>query len=296
MTIQECLQSLHLELEKAKIESSRLEAELIIGHILNVDKKYLILNSQLEIKKSDLIKIKSSLKKRLKLYPIAYIKKEKYFYNLKFLVNENVLIPRPESELIIDEIIKTQNNDSKKTTIIDVGTGSGCIIISLANILGKNKKIKFYGLDICSKALRVAKYNAKQNNIEKDIFFYKSNLLDKIIKNIDGGKNLKEGKIIITANLPYLTKEEIKNSPSIKFEPRKALDGGPDGLKYYKKLLKQIKEIKNKKNHIEIYMEISDWQKDKLILIIKDILKEYRIKIKTIKDLSKQNRLIKTNI
>jgi len=288
MTIKEHLKLLYTELKKSKIENPRLEAELIIENILKVNKKYLILNPNKEINKNNLNKIKNHLEKRLNLYPMAYIKKEKYFYNLKFFVNKDVLIPRPESELIIDEIIKKTKDNSEATTIMDIGTGSGCLIINLANILSKNKKIDFYGIDICQKALKIAEKNAKLNKAEKNVKFIQSDLLQKII---DKKIKLKE-KIIITANLPYLTKEEIKNSPSIKFEPVKALDGGKDGLRYYKKILSQVKKIKNKKNHIEIYMEISDWQNKVLILEVKNILKNYKVKIKTIKDLTKQNRLI----
>lgn len=282
MTIEECSKYLKLELEKSEIDDSQLEAELIIEHFLNVDKKYLILNKEEEIGKDKEKKIKEGLKKRKKGCPLAYIKKEKYFYKSKFIVNENVLIPRPESEIIIDEIIK---ENPKNATIIDVGTGSACLIISICKEVSNNND--FYGLDISKKALKTAKLNAKLN---KEIKFIKSNLLKKIKK-----ENLKKD-IIIIANLPYLTKKEIKESKTIQAEPYKALYGGKDGLKYYRRLLKQVKKIKDKKNHIEIYMEISDWQKDHLILIVEKIFKNKDYSIKTIKDFLGQNRLIKLSI
>lgn len=293
MTIIECLKFLKKELEKNKIKNPNLEAEIIIEHVLKVDKKYLILNQGKEINKKDLPKIKSILDKRKDNYPWAYIKKERYFYDLKFFVNKYVLIPRPETELIIDNVIK---NELDNTTIIDVGTGSGCIIISLANILNTNKKINFYGLDICSKALKIAKYNALQNNLNKKISFYKSNLLEKIIKTNNKQKILIKKNIIITANLPYLTKGEIKNSPTIQAEPQKALIGGKNGLDLYSNLLKQIKKIKSKDNEIKVYMEISPWQKNILIEKIKNILKNIPMEIKTIKDLNKKDRLIKISV
>lgn len=292
MTINNCLKYLYTELNSIKINNPGLEAELIIGNVLKIDKKYLILNPDKKISGVNIGKIKDCLRKRLDLYPMAYIKKEKEFYKLNFLVNENVLIPRPESELIIDEIVKKTKYKPENMTIIDLGTGSGCLIITLAKILFKNKKIDFYGMDICQKALRVAEKNAKLNKVREMTSFRKSNLLQEVIsKKI----KLKE-RVIIIANLPYLTKEEIKKSPSIKFEPKKALDGGKDGLKYYRELLDQIKKIKNKKNHIDIYMEISHWQDEILISETKDILKDYKIKIKTIKDLSGQNRLVNLSL
>jgi release factor glutamine methyltransferase len=285
MTIEECSKYLKLELEKSKIDDSQLEAELIIEHFLNVDKKYLILNKEEEIDKNKEEKIKKGLKKRKKGRPLAYIKREKYFYKSKFIVNENVLIPRPESEIIIDEIIK---EDPEEKTIIDVGTGSACLIISVCKEVSKNND--FYGLDISKKALKTAKLNAELNEVDKEIKFIKSNLLKKIKK-----ENLKKD-IIIIANLPYLTRKEIKESKTIQTEPYKALYGGKDGLKYYRKLLKQVKRIKDKKNHIEIYMEISDWQKDYLILVIEKIFKNKSYSTETIKDFLGQNRLIKLTI
>lgn len=294
MTIKECLAFLEIELKKAKIKSPRLEAELTIEHILKVDKKYLILNSDQKIDRKNLSKMKTILKKRKNKHPWAYIKKEKYFYNLKFFVNKDVLIPRPETELIIENIIK---NKPKNTIIIDIGTGSGCVIMSLANILKDKKNIKFYGLDICPKALKIAKYNALQNNLNKKIFFYKSDLLEKIIKVNNKQKILDEKNIVITANLPYLTKDEIKKSPTIKLEPQKAVYGGFDGLDLYRKLFKQIIKIKEKnKNEIEIYMEINPWQKNILVKEIKNTFKKNMLKINIIKDLNKKNRLVVVKI
>ncbi|MFA5420617.1 MAG: peptide chain release factor N(5)-glutamine methyltransferase [Patescibacteria group bacterium] len=278
MTIAECSKYLKLELENCEINNPQLEAESIIEHFLNVDKKYLIINKEKEIDKKTELKIKKALKKRKKNYPLAYIKNEKYFYKSKFFVNKNVLIPRPESELIIDEIIK---NEIKNTSIIDVGTGSGCLIISILKELNDASN-NFYGLDISNKALKIARYNSKINNVEDKIIFKKSNLLNKVKE-----EDLKEN-IIIIANLPYLTREEIKKSKTIKAEPFKALYGGNNGLGLYRKLLTQTKKLKNKKNHIEIYMEISDWQKDYLLEIVNKDL----VETKTIKDFLGQNRLI----
>lgn len=293
MTIKEKTIEIQKKLLRNGIEKHNLESEMIMSLALNKDRLFLITNSYKKIKEKENKKINRIVSQRLELYPLAYISGKRNFYDLEFNVNKNTLIPRPESELIIEEIVKKERQSKNNKTFIDIGTGSGCLIISLAKILSKNKKNYFCGLDICSKALKVAQKNAQKHNLNKKIFFYKSNLLDKIIK-INNRNNFLDNKhLIIIANLPYLTKEEISNSPTIKFEPKKALYGGSDGLDFYRKMLEQIKKLKES-NRIkaEIYMEISPWQKNILIKDIKNVLKKAAIKITTIKDLNKKNRII----
>ncbi len=293
MTIKEKTIEIQKKLLRNGIEKHNLESEMIMSLALNKDRLFLITNSYKKIKEKENKKIAKIVGQRLKLYPLAYISGKRNFYDLEFDVNKNTLIPRPESELIIEEIVKKERQNKNNKTFIDIGTGSGCLIISLAKILSKNKKNHFYGLDICSKALKVAQKNAQKHNLNKKIFFYKSNLLDKIIKTNNRNNFLDNKHLIIIANLPYLTKEEISNSPTIKFEPKKALYGGLDGLDFYQKMLEQIKKLKES-NRIkaEIYMEISPWQKNILIKDIKQILKKVTIKITTIKDFNKKNRII----
>lgn len=293
MTIKEKTIEIQKKLLRNGMKKHNLESEMIMSLALNKDRLFLITNSHKKIKEKENRKINRIVSQRLKLYPLAYISGKRNFYDLEFNVNKNTLIPRPESELIIEEIVKKERQNKKGKIFIDIGTGSGCLIISLTKILSKNKKNYFYGLDICSKALKVAQKNAQKHNLNKKINFYKSNLLDKIIKKNNRNNFLDNKHLIIIANLPYLTKEEISNSPTIKFEPKKALYGGSDGLDFYRKMLKQIKKLKeNNKIKAEIYMEISPWQKNILIKDIKQILKKVTIKITTIKDLNKKNRII----
>ena len=293
MTIKEKTIEIQKKLLRNGIEKHNLESEMIMSLALNKDRLFLITNSYKKIKEKENKKIAKIVGQRLKLYPLAYISGKRNFYDLEFKVNKNTLIPRPESELIIEKILKKEKQSKNGKIFIDVGTGSGCLIISLAKILQNNKKNCFYGLDICSKALKVAKKNTQKNDLNKKINFHKSNLLEKIIKINNKNNFLNNKEIIIIANLPYLTKKEISKSPTIKFEPKKALYGGPDGLDFYRKMLEQIKKLKeNNKAKAEIYMEISPWQKNILIEDIKQILKKITIKITTIKDLSKKNRII----
>ncbi|MCK9439769.1 MAG: peptide chain release factor N(5)-glutamine methyltransferase [Patescibacteria group bacterium] len=293
MTIKEKTIETKEKLLENGIENYILESETIISLALKKDRLFLITNSQKKLKENENKKINKIIEQRLKLYPLAYISGKKNFYNSEFEVNKDTLIPRPESELIIEEIIKKEEQNKNGKIFIDVGTGSGCLIISLAKILQNNKKNCFYGLDICPKALKVAKKNTKKNNLNKKINFYQSNLLEKIIKINNKNNFLNNKNLIIIANLPYLTKEEISKSPTIKFEPKKALYGGLDGLNFYRKMLKQVKKLKeDNKIKAEIHMEISPWQKNILVKDIKNILKNIPTEIKTIKDLNRKNRLI----
>lgn len=281
---------------KNNIKDYQKEALLIASFVLDSPIEKIISQTDKKIKHSKYKKIIELSKKRSQNWPLAYLTGIKSFYNLDFMVNKNTLIPRPESELIIEEIIKNNFNISEQETIIiDIGTGSGCLIISLADILKNKESISFYAIDISRRALKVAQKNAKKHKSKKDIKFLRGGLLGPVKRKL---KNIKkESHIIIIANLPYLTKEEIKKEPSIQLEPRRALYGGKDGLKYYKKLWSQIKKIKEKNNKINftVYQEINDWQKEKLEEIIIKKTRGYSPPSEIIKDLNNQQRLLITN-
>lgn len=296
MTISQKIKEISQILNNNKINSFRLEAELIISFILKTNREKLIINNNQKIDSKAIKKIDNLIKERLTGQPLAYLIKEKNFYNSTFFVNKNTLIPRPESELIIEEAfkeIKVKINNKTKKIIIDIGTGSGCLIISLAQLFPKNNILEFWGIDISPLALKIARKNSKKYKLNKTIKFISGNLLEPLIEKIKKEAN---SDIIILANLPYLTTKEIKKSPSIKNEPYTALYGGKDGLQYYRQLLDQIKKIKNNSNNISIYQEISPWQKDTLKNITKKKLGLYNPKIKLVKDLNKRNRLLITKL
>lgn len=169
--------------------------------------------------------------------PSQYIKGWVEFYRLRFKVTPDVLIPRPETELLIDEVLSfLKHRPTETPTILDIGTGSGNIAISLATHLPtSNVGIKIIATDISKKALKVAKQNAKLHGVEKQITFLESNLLGKITQQPD----------IIVTNLPYIPTKRIPNlDSSVKdFEPLVALDGGEDGFDLYRKLFTQIKKL-----------------------------------------------------
>ncbi len=265
-----------------------IDLDILISFAIKKSREFVLTHPEYKLNKLEENKLKKLIKKRIIGEPIAYLVKEKEFYGLKFFVNKNVLVPRPETELIVDEVLKIIK-PKIKTTIIDVGTGSGCIIISIAKIIEKKYKnldnFNFFAIDISSKALAVAFKNANMHSLKNKIHFLKGNLLKPIKKNI----NFNSTKTIIVANLPYLTPKQIKRSPSIQAEPHIALEAGQDGLKYYRQLFKQIK--KRYKGNVYVLIEISPSQVQK---IKEDVFKLFPLieKFKVAKDLAGFNRII----
>jgi release factor glutamine methyltransferase len=226
------------------------EAELILAFVLKKPQAWILAHPKEKVPNSKFQILNSLVNRRSKGEPLAYVLGEQEFYGLPFKVNKHVLIPRPETEQIAQHVTRNaQQGDN--LMIIDVGTGSGAIIISLAKNI-ENKNVKYFATDISSKALAVAKQNAKLNGVDKNITFLKGNLLEPIIKNSEIRNLFKiqnsKFKILILANLPYLktslpglTKAQKRD---LSFEPKTALLAGPDGLKYYRQLAKQILTLK----------------------------------------------------
>lgn len=222
---------------KNNVESA-VEAELLLQHATGKNREYLIAHRD-ELISSALYKYFIRLiGKRNEGYSIAAITGEKYFYSRRFAVDDHVLIPRPETEIMVEkalEIISGYQNP----LIIDVGTGSGCIIITIAAELFKSGKDSlFLAGDISSEALKMAKKNRKNLIPAQSIVFKKGGLLSPFLKII---KDNPRKDILILANLPYLTASQIKDSPSIKKEPYSALYGGKNGFELYDQLLMQVK-------------------------------------------------------
>jgi len=254
------------------------ETEILVAFLLHKNREFLLTHPEIKINSPLLKKFKKLEKKRLTGWSIAVLIGQKEFYGLSFKVDKNILVPRPETEMIVDEVLtKNQNN----CLIIDLGTGSGAIIIALAKNF-KTAKAKFLAVDISLKALKIAKQNAQLHKLNKKIKFSQGNLLTPILKLLPN-KNL-----VIAANLPYLTKTQINNSPSIKREPKLALDGGSDGLKYYRALFKQLKTIKYES--LELLIEIDPSQTAKIKTLAKQYFFPECLEIK--KDLAGRSRLL----
>ncbi|MFH1583421.1 MAG: peptide chain release factor N(5)-glutamine methyltransferase [Candidatus Falkowbacteria bacterium] len=274
------------KLNQRQITNPHLEAEILLSKILKKPREFILAHPEKQLTKLQITNYKLLIAKRTKGIPIAYLTGHKQFYGLDFLVNRNALIPRPETELMVEETLSLITRSSQPATLIDVGTGSGCIIITLAKQLQTSK---FIAIDISKKALMVARQNAKMHQVNKKIKFIKSNLLARFIHN---SSFTIHHSLIILANLPYLTPTQIKNSPSIKHEPKLALTAGSDGLKYYKQLFKQAKESQVASyglRNIYILCEINPGQTAKMKQLIKRELPEASRQIK--KDLSGLNRL-----
>jgi len=216
-------------LKHSKIVSHRLDSEVILSNILNISREKL-LTSQIEVSKDNCFKFKSLILRRSKEEPVAYILKSKEFRSENFFVDHKSLIPRPETELLIDPIIKLFQN--KSLFFLDIGIGTGCILLSILNNLKHSRGI---GIDICKKTLVNSKINLKKFNLFNRARVYH--------RSIDQMKNIKFD--LIVSNPPYILKRELNRLPGNikKFEPRIALDGGNDGLDVIKKVIYKSRYI-----------------------------------------------------
>ena len=273
-------------IKKSKLPN--LETETLLAFILKKTREYIIIHQEENLNLKDAQKFFSMEKKRALNLPLAYLTGNKEFYNLNFKVNKNVLVPRPETEILIDTILTRLKTSKNNYDFLDVGTGSGVIIISLAHEIFKHNKTifnnsSFLGVDISEPALKIAKQNAKTYNLNTKIAFFKSDLLKSLPT-----KALKDSHLVIAANLPYLTKKQLENEPSIKHEPSLALDGGPKGLEYYHRLLKELKKINFKS--LFLILEINPEQAIAIKKVAQKTWSQATLKI--IKDLRKQSRFL----
>lgn len=277
MTIEENLKNAIKQLKENNIEDATLKARLLLCNIMKVSKEYLVINSNKEldnIKQKEYLKKLQYLKKHI---PLEYITNQKEFMKINFYIDENVLVPRPDTEVTVEEVINYCNNEKNgKAKILDLCTGSGIIAISLAKYL---PNCEIIATDISNKALEVAKKNQLNNKVS-NIRWIHSNLFSKIYEKFD----------IIVSNPPYIKKDVINElEEEVKKEPIIALDGGEDGLKFYKEILENAKNYLNKNG--AIFLEIGYDQKKEVI----DIVKKYygNVKIECKKDLQNKDRMIR---
>ena len=262
-------------LKKNKIKNPYLDTELILSKVVNRTREEILLNTNNKLKNIDIIKFKNYLLRRHQKEPMAYILGYKHFWKNKFLTNNSVLIPRPDTELIIEEtLMYLPINKSKK--ILDVGTGSGCIIVSL---LKERPKCVATAIDISKKAINVAKTNAKLHQLDNKINFI----------NIDIDKYKSNNYDLIISNPPYINDIDLNRlDDDIKFhEPMLALSGGSDGLREIKKVI--IKSKKLLKINGKLILEIGHRQKN---LCLKILTKNGFYINKVSKDLSSKDRCI----
>ena len=275
MNYQSILNKYSNKLKNNQIKSYKLDCELLLSHALKIHRENLMINLNKNISKDQFHEFKSLLKKRYNKHPIAYIIKNKEFWKSNFYVNDSVLIPRPETELVIEQVLNSHQKN-KFNKILDIGTGSGCIIISLLKEL---KHAKGTGVDISKNAIKVAKINAKMQQLSNRIKFEHSDV-DKFLSNKYD---------LIVSNPPYIKKNEIKSlQEDIKnYEPLIALDGGINGFSGIKKVIYNANRLL-KKNGVFI-LEIAHNQSNEVRSIL--MSKNFYV-IKTSKDLSGKNRCI----
>ena len=262
-------------LQKNKIANPQLDSEILLSNSIKRDKKYIILNPKEVLNSEQLGKFKSLIERRKKGEPIAYLINKKEFWKDEFFVNKDVLIPRPDSELIIEQVLKIYSKDDQ-LQILDIGTGSGCILLSILK-----ERSNFYGtgIDISKKSINVSKFNAKQLNLTNRVKFFHSS-----VDNFNNGKY-----DVIVSNPPYIEQLSLKylEKDVVNFEPKLALSGGFDGFSKIRKVINKA-SILIKKNG-KFILEIGFNQKNKVIKILKE---EGFYVNKAIKDYGNNDRCI----
>lgn len=289
MLIKQTLQQGIQVLKKTKADSPILDTEILLAYALKHGREFLFTYPEKKLTTLQLKNFTTYIKRRVKHEPVAYILGHKEFYNLNFKVNKNVLIPRPETELLVEQALQIVNSKTP-AIFVDIGTGSGAIAITLA-VQCKKQNIKhaILAIDNSQATLKIAKINAQKNGVKQEIQFFCGNLLDPIIRKLT---NSDTRKLVILANLPYIPTAEYKKlQPEIlKYEPRGALDGGPDGLKYYRELFKQIYQFTYCSMFcITCLCEIAPYQGGEFKKLVRKHFPKARIEIK--KDLSGKNRV-----
>ena len=278
MTIKEILTKGMIILKGSNIDSPKLKARLLLQYILKKPRQYLIVYDNKEIEKKEQWEYFVNIEKLAKGVPLQHITHSQEFMKMDFYVDENVLIPRPDTEILVEEVIKIASKMSKPK-ILDLCTGSGAIAISIAKNV---PEAEVHAIDISPKALEIAKKNAK--NLGAKVKFTKSNLFEKLNKTKFD---------IIVSNPPYIKRDDIKYlSQEVKNEPGLALDGGIDGLDFYRKIAKQA--IDYLKFESYLCLEIGYDQKDDVIEIINQ--QENYSRTYSKKDLGGNDRIIVTQV
>ena len=262
------------QLRARNIKTNKLDAELLLSTVLKIKREKILINLERKIKSNKINSFNNLLKRRCKKEPMAYIINKKEFWKKTFYVDKNVLIPRPETELMIEELTKIYKN--KKIYILDIGTGSGCILLSLLEDLKHSSGI---GLDISKNAIEIAKKNAFSLRVSDRVKLLNFSMCKIFNKKFD----------LIVSNPPYIKQHELKNlQDDIKFfEPKIALNGGNDGLDLIKKVIYKTKNIL-KINGI-LALEIGNEQFNKVSKLlsrnnfkIEKIIKDYKNNIRCI--------------
>ena len=257
------------------IPNSQLDSEILMAKTINKDRKYILLNSNNILNNNDLNNFYELIEKRSLGNPVAYLTNKKFFWNSEFFITKDTLIPRPDTELLVENILRL-TNQKNKINILEIGIGSGCILLS---ILKERKNFYGTGIDISKNCINISKINAINLKLTSRLKLYKSDV-DKF--------NLGKYDLIVS-NPPYIKTFKIKylEKDVAKFEPKLALDGGFDGLSEIRKVIKKSSELIKKNGRF--ILEIGFDQKNKVINLLN---KEGFYINSTLKDLSNNDRCI----
>ena len=255
MNIQSLLNYSNKKLKQNLITSAMLDSEILLQKALKKDRKFLILNPKKNIKTNKVKIFKTLVRRREKGEPISYIINKKEFWNNNFYINSDVLIPRPDSETLVEQVLKIYDKNAKKN-ILDIGTGSGCLLLA---ILKERHNFFGTGIDISKKALNVASFNAKVHQLGNRVKFYNSDIDKFLFGKYD----------IIISNPPYIENCRLKylDRGITAYEPIIALDGGNDGCSKVKKVIYRASGLL--KNNGKLILEIGFNQKKVVLNILK---------------------------
>ncbi len=237
------------------IPNAKLDAEILMAKTINKNRNFILLNSNKLLNENELDKFNAFIKQRSSGNPIAYITNKKYFWKSKFFITKDTLIPRPDTELLVENVLRL-TKQKNIINILEIGVGSGCVLLS---ILKERQSFYGTGIDISQKCLKISKINAVNLKVSSRLKLYKSDV-DKF--------NLGKYDLIVS-NPPYIKKSKIKylERDVAKFEPTLALDGGLDGLSEIRKVIKKSSELIRKNG--KLILEIGFDQKNEVIKILK---------------------------
>jgi len=258
-----------------KVKTSRIDSEILMSKAIKKEREYVLLNLDKEIDERNIIHFYDLIKTRSKGKPIAYLVGKKEFWKYEFKISEKVLIPRPDTELIVDQALKIVKYKSN-LKVLDIGVGSGCILLS---ILKEKKSFFGTGIDVSKESINISRINSIKLGLENRIKFFKSDI-----------DNFNYGKYdLIISNPPYIKKLDLKylDRDVFGFEPLISLDGGIDGLSEIRKVINKSSELIKKNG--KLILEIAFDQKIKVIKLLKN--KGFYIN-KTLKDYANNDRCI----
>ena len=268
MNINSAINEAKIFLKKSSIKTAQLDSEILLAEAINKKREYIILNQNHTINRESYYQFKTLVKRRSKGKPVAYLVGKKDFWKYQFQINEHVLIPRPDTEVIVEQVLKISKFKSN-LMILDIGVGSGCILLS---VLKEKKDFRGIGIDISKKSVELSKLNAFNLGLLNRLKIFKTNV-----------DNFNYGKYdLIISNPPYINKLDLKylDKDVINFEPKIALDGGLEGISEIRKVINKSSELIKKKGKLILEISFNQRERVKKLLInkgfyINKILKDY---------------------